>query len=203
MLSHPVPSRPVVSCPVVSCCLVSCRIVSFRVVFCSILSYPIPSRPALFHSSLSSYTLRPKPPFPAIFAVHLGDVFRCKASFVNKTDYLTYVKFKLKVGLSVRFIDPDNKIWKGDVCVSLGQDTRFTDMTNFWCYRINMSVAVEDLANLEIIGVTHYPGLLILLKKMFYSPSIHLVCTHIFRDFFPSLHGILVFLPLRKKTYKG
>lgn len=73
-------------------------------------------------------------------------------------EYLTYINSTLKTGMLVRSLDNTAMLWKGDICVNLGRDEPNSTSTHLWCYRLQIPLVVDDLTNLEIMGVTNYPG---------------------------------------------
>ena len=93
--------------------------------------------------------------FPLL--VFTEDPLDCKQMHLDANSYSDHIYNKAKKGAQFRSLIGDEQFWKGDVCVYLGQDSS-NDLYRLWCYRSKKLVFVNDLENLQYMGVTNYPG---------------------------------------------
>lgn len=81
--------------------------------------------------------------------------------------YLSHIHAKTMVGTQFRSLIGDEQFWKGDVCVYLGQKNA-EPPHRLWCYRTEKFVFVDDLENLQYMGVTNYPGKISIARNLLY-----------------------------------
>ena len=73
-------------------------------------------------------------------------------------DYVSFISNRVKVGVLFRSLVTNETVWNGDVCIYLGTEGLKAPLKRLWCYRSEKLVTVDSFEDMQILGVTNFPG---------------------------------------------
>ena len=93
-----------------------------------------------------------------IVVVSIEAPFHCKQAHQTADAYVSNISDAVQIGLLFRSLVGNEDFWLGDVCIYLGTEGLKHPLKRLWCFRSEKFVTVDSFEDLQVFGVTNYPG---------------------------------------------